>query len=184
VKYLVINAPNSFNIIIGCPTFNLLGAFLSTRFLVMKYSLDNGKIETVRGDQKTARECYHNSLRLEKGKKKASTEEKPLNVNMIDLDPREEYQKERIKPTEDLKEVRIGPEPHQVTKLGISLQPEEECTLTKLLQDNLDLFTWKPSDMPGIDLIVVCHHLAVNPRIKPVVQRKRKLGEDRRKIVD
>jgi hypothetical protein len=103
---------------------------------------------------------------------------------MIDLDPREVYQKERIKPTEDLKEVCIGPEPHQVTKLGTFLQLEEECTLTKLLQDNLDLLAWKPSDMPGIDPSVVCHHLAVNPGIKPVVQRRRKLGGERRKVVD
>lgn len=43
VKYLVINAPNSYNIIIRRPTFNLLGAFLSTRFLVMKYPLEKGE---------------------------------------------------------------------------------------------------------------------------------------------
>jgi hypothetical protein len=98
VKYLVINAPNSYNIIIGRPAFNILGAFLSTRFLVIKYPLDNGKIGIIRGDQKTARECYHNSLRPQRGRKKANTEEKPLNVNMIDLDPREEYQQDRIEP--------------------------------------------------------------------------------------
>jgi len=55
---------------------------------------------------------------------------------MIDLDPREEHQQERIEPTEDLKEVCIGPEPHQVTKLGTSLPPEEELALTRLLQES------------------------------------------------
>lgn len=86
--------------------------------------------------QKTARECYHNSLRLHKGRRKTSKEEKPHSVNMIDLDPREEHQQERIEPTEDLKEVCIGPEPHQVTKLGTSLPPEEELALTRLLQES------------------------------------------------
>jgi len=38
--------------------------------------------------------------------------------------------------------------------------------------------------MPGIDPNVVCHHLAVNPAVKPVVQRKHKLGEERRNTVD
>jgi len=38
--------------------------------------------------------------------------------------------------------------------------------------------------MPGIDPSIVCHHLTVSPRIKPLVQRKRKLGEERRKVVD
>jgi len=38
--------------------------------------------------------------------------------------------------------------------------------------------------MPGIDPSIVCHHLAINPSIKPVAQRKRKLGEERMKVVD
>jgi len=38
--------------------------------------------------------------------------------------------------------------------------------------------------MPEIDHNVVCHHLAVSPGIKPVVQIKRKKGEERRKTVD
>jgi len=73
VKYLVINAPNCYNIIIERPSFNLLGIFMSTRFLVMKYPMKKGKIGTLRRDQKTARECYHNSLNLWKWKKKVGT---------------------------------------------------------------------------------------------------------------
>jgi len=49
---------------------------------------------------------------------------------------------------------------------------------------NLDLFAWAPSDMPRIDPSVACHHLTVNPTVKTVVQRKRKLGEERRKAAD
>jgi len=103
---------------------------------------------------------------------------------MIDLDPREEYQQERLDPTEDLKEVMIGSQPHQSTKIGTSLAPSEEKYLIQLLRRNLDLFAWAPSDMPGIDPDVACNHLDVNPTVKPVVQRKRKMGEERRKTVD
>jgi hypothetical protein len=99
VRYLVVNSPSSYNIIIGRPAFNLLGGFLSTKFLVMKYPLDSGKIGTIRGDQKLSRECYHNSLRLQKTKKKSSSEV-THEVNMIDLDPREDFQQERLEPTE------------------------------------------------------------------------------------
>jgi len=49
----------------------MLGDFLSTKFLVMKYHLDNGKIWMIIGDQYIARECNHASLRLQKGKKGA-----------------------------------------------------------------------------------------------------------------
>lgn len=98
VKYLVVNSPNSYNIIIGRPTFKLLGAFQSIKFLVMKYPLDNGRIRMIKGDQKIAKGCYHNNLRLQKGKKKGENN-KPHNVNMIDLDSREEYQQECLEPT-------------------------------------------------------------------------------------
>jgi len=33
--------------------------------------------------------------------------------------------------------------------------------------------------MPRIDPSIVCHHLAINPGIKPVAQRKRKLADTR-----
>jgi hypothetical protein len=68
--------------------------------------------------------------------------------------------------------------------MGTSLHPEEELAMTTLLRDKFDLFAWKPSYMPGIDPSVVCRHLAINHGVKPVVQRKRKLGEERRKAVD
>jgi len=38
--------------------------------------------------------------------------------------------------------------------------------------------------MLGIDPNEACHHLTVNPTVKPVIQRKRKLGEEMRKAVD
>ena len=62
---------------------------------------------------------------------------------MIDLDPREEYQQGRSEPTEDLKEVMIGSQPHQSTKIGTSLAPSEEKDLIQLLKRNLDLFAFR-----------------------------------------
>ncbi|XP_024630533.1 uncharacterized protein [Medicago truncatula] len=85
IRYLVINSPSSYNAIIGRPSIKLLDAFVSTKHLMMKYPLDDGRVGTVRGDQKVARECYHASLKL--GVKNTGA----LDVNLIDLDPREEY---------------------------------------------------------------------------------------------
>lgn len=78
----------------------------------------------------------------------------------------------------------IGPELHQTTKIETSLEVAEEENLIRFLQENSDLFAWAPSDMPGIDIKVACHHLAVNPSVKPVVQRKHKMGEEKRNAVD
>jgi hypothetical protein len=52
VRYLVVKtlcAP--YNIIIGRPAFNALGAAMSTLYLAIKYPLDNGGVGIVRGDQ-------------------------------------------------------------------------------------------------------------------------------------
>ncbi|XP_024630277.1 uncharacterized protein [Medicago truncatula] len=178
IRYLVINSPSSYNVIIGRPSINLLDAFVSTKHLLMKYPLDDGRGGTLHGDQKVARECYHASLKL---KVKRSEE---LEVKVVDLDPREEYQQERIEPIEAVKDIIIRPLPHQVTKIGTSLEKFEEESLVQLLRENVDLFAWGPSDMPGIDIEVACHHLAVRPSVKPVVQKKRKMGEEKRKAVD
>ncbi|MCI20528.1 hypothetical protein A2U01_0041690, partial [Trifolium medium] len=65
VRYLVVKTPfNSYNIIIGRPAFNALGATMSTLYLSMKYPLDNGRVGTVRGDQALARHCYESSLKI------------------------------------------------------------------------------------------------------------------------
>ena len=91
IRYLVVNAPNSYNIVIGRPSFNQLGALLSTKSLVMKYPLDDGGVGTIKGDRKIARECYLASLKL-RGRTIPRKEGKSDSVNMVDLDPREEYQ--------------------------------------------------------------------------------------------
>lgn len=46
------------------------------------------------------------------------------------------------------------------------------------------MFAWKPTDMPSIDTNIVCHHPALDPAIKPITQRKRKEGEEKRKAVE
>ncbi|PNY16673.1 hypothetical protein L195_g013398, partial [Trifolium pratense] len=50
-------------------------------------------------------------------------------------------------------------------------------------QENVDLFAWKSSDMPDIDESVITHKLSISPMIKPVSQRKRNVGEERRAAI-
>jgi len=38
--------------------------------------------------------------------------------------------------------------------------------------------------MPGINVNMVCHHLALNLGAKPIVEKRIKLGEERRKAMD
>ncbi|XP_045797595.1 uncharacterized protein LOC123891742 [Trifolium pratense] len=193
VRYLVVKTPfTSYNIIIGRPAFNTLGAAMSTLYLAIKYPLDNGGVGTVRGDQILAKKCYESSLKIRhrasntNGASERRQATVPGGINIIensDMDPREEFQDRRVSPIEDLEQVQIGDHPHQTTSLGTALPNEERRRIVKILKDNADLFAWKPSDMPGIDEGVITHKLSISPNTKPVSQRKRKVGEERRAAI-
>jgi hypothetical protein len=80
--------------------------------------------------------------------------------------------------------VQIGDQPHQTTNLGTNLEPSEKERIVDLLKRNADLLAWHPRDMPRIDESVITHKLSLFPNVKSVSQRKRRLGEERRKAVD
>jgi hypothetical protein len=105
-------------------------------------------------------------------------------ISPLDLDPREDFQDRRVCPIEDLEQVRIGEKPHQVTNMGTALKPEEKEKILAMLKKNIDFFAWQPSDMPGIDESVITNKLSISPETKPISQRKRKIGEERRIAVN
>ncbi|KAK6137891.1 hypothetical protein DH2020_028349 [Rehmannia glutinosa] len=65
IKYLVVEAPFAYNVIMGRPGLNQFQAVVSTYHLKMKFPTTGG-VGEVRGDQKTARECYNVSLKKKK----------------------------------------------------------------------------------------------------------------------
>jgi hypothetical protein len=105
-------------------------------------------------------------------------------ISPLDLDPREEFQDRRVSPIEELEKVQIGSEAHQTTNIGTSMKPEEREKVLATLKKNIDLFAWHPSDMPGIDETIITHKLSISPETKPVSQRKRKVGEERREAIN
>lgn len=52
--------------------------------------------------------------------------------------------------------------------------------IVKMLRSNVDLFAWKPSNMPRIDPNVVCHQLSLDSLSKVMAQKKRKKGEEKK----
>jgi len=63
ICFLVVDAPTSYNVLLGRPSLNTLGAVVSTPHLAMKFSSPSGDILTIHGDKRLARECYMASLR-------------------------------------------------------------------------------------------------------------------------
>ncbi|RDX96071.1 hypothetical protein CR513_21320, partial [Mucuna pruriens] len=177
VIYTVVDIEASYNIIMGRPTLNKLEVVVSTHHLCMKFPTDRA-VATVWADITTARRCYEDSLKIELAAKEAE-----VNVLDIDLDPRYFFEEKRPHPVGDLKEVQIGMSVDQKTNIGTMLVEEEESQLISTLRRNADIFAWTTKDMPTIDPRFMCHHLSISPGSKPVAQRKRKQGEEKRAAI-
>jgi len=63
------------------------------------------------------------------------------------------------------------------------LSIEEQDQVAEVISRHLDAFAWSASDMPSIDPDFLCHHLTMDPKVRPVCQRRRKLNEERRLVV-
>jgi len=86
----------------------------------------------------------------------------------------------RLEPVENVVERQIG---GKTFKLGRLLSREEQDQVVEVISRHLDAFAWSASDMPGIDPDFLCHHLTMDPKVRPVRQRKRKFNEERRRVV-
>ncbi|XP_065015514.1 uncharacterized protein LOC135642962 [Musa acuminata AAA Group] len=69
--------------------------------------------------------------------------------------------------------------PEQTVKIGSELPEQKRKQLVGLLQQNVDVFAWSPSDMTGVDPEVAQHHLSISPDARPVKQKPRRHAPDR-----
>jgi len=67
IRYLVVDAPSAYNILLGRPTLNRLGAVPSTRHMKVKLPSLEGAVITIVFDQEEAKKCYENSLKTKGG---------------------------------------------------------------------------------------------------------------------
>ena len=121
----------------------------------------------VRGDQGLVRKCYKDNMKI-KRKSVMIEGQTDHKVNVVDIDPRECPREDSLVPHEETKEVQIGSQLSEITHIGTQMVADEEAEVVDILRRNIDLFAWKPSDMPGIDPSIMCHHLALDPDVKPV----------------
>ena len=63
IRYLVVNAPSAYNILLGRPTLNRTGVVPSTRHMKVKLPSMEGLIITICSDQKEEKKCYENNLK-------------------------------------------------------------------------------------------------------------------------
>jgi hypothetical protein len=83
-----------------------------------------------------------------------------------------------IRAVKDVKEMLVSDDGDTLC-IGSTLEPEHEEALSLFLRVNLDVFTWKPSDMPGIPKEVTEHKLNIKSSAKPVKQKLRHFDGDK-----
>src|ERR1044072_6732066 len=89
---------------------------------------------------------------------------------------------DQAQPVEETKPIEISMSGRQL-KIGTNLNPEGESSLVALLMSNLDVFAWSTGDITGLSATLICHKLYLNANVMPIAQKKRKMGEEKRRVV-
>ena len=167
VKFLVVDAPSAYNMLLGRPFLYAIKAIPSTYHMVIKFPTTSG-VGMVRGDQRVARECYSVSM-----KQKAVD-----NVYIDELDMRDEVNT-RPEPSEELEPVQLDDDPEHLTYISSKLAEDLRHLLIHFLKQNKDVFAWKQVDMGGIGPAIITHRLNISPSFKPVKKKRRSFVPER-----
>ncbi|KAJ4974094.1 hypothetical protein NE237_007268 [Protea cynaroides] len=171
MNFLVVNVPSSYNALLGRPDMIALRSVPSPLHLVIKFPTPRGAGEC-RTDQLVSRKCY--SAELMDYKKLAHA----LQVHVEDL--RDDPKQQRGAPAEDLVQVPLVEEnPKRTIQIRSSLAELQKIELVSFLRANADIFAWSAADMPGIPQDVAQHCLNVDPRHRPMRQKKRTFAASR-----
>ena len=158
--------------LLGRPSLNTIKAIPSAYHMIIKFPTIHG-VGMVRGYQRVARECYTASM-----KQRAVD-----NVNVDELDIRDEVLT-RPEPSEELEPVSLDDDPENLAYIGSKLAGDLKSLLTQFLRQNRDVFTWKQTDMGGIDPTVITHRLNTSSSFKPVKQKRRSFAPERQKATN
>jgi len=173
IRFLIVDVPTSYNILLGRPSLNTLDAFVSTPHLAMKFPSPSGDILTIHYDQRLARECYMASLQPQLPIQQTNLIERPPGSSIAlsdeDLDPRV-GRDVRLEPVEETSPLEL---PNGLSiNLGTGLNSDEHAIITPILINNTDLFAWSAADLPGVDPLVASHKLSIYKEARYVSQKK------------
>ena len=171
-RFLVVDAPSAYNMLLGRPSLNAIKAIPSTYHMMVKFPTTSG-VGMVRGDQRVARECYSVSV-----KQKAVD-----NIYLDELDMRDEVST-RPEPSEELEPIPLDDNPEHLAYIYSKLAEDLRSLLTHFLRQNKDVFAWKQTYKGGIDPAIITHRLNVSPSFKPVKQKRRSFTPERQKAIN
>ena len=93
----------------------------------------------------------------------------------------EEKEEDKVKALEEVE--LVDRMTTRMTRIGTTLSPEMRSRLVQFLKENLNVFTWSHEDMPSISPRVIEHKLNVNPKKKPIQQKRRAFTPERNQTI-
>lgn len=101
-----------------------------------------------------------------------------------DLDSWLDFKDRWPTPIKDIEPLQTDRESYKCTKIDKQMEDAIWKEVEHEVLSNADLFSWNASNMPGINHNFICHKLAIFPDAKHVAQRKHKLREKGRRVVE
>ncbi|KAL0428147.1 UNVERIFIED_CONTAM: Pro-Pol polyprotein [Sesamum latifolium] len=188
LKFLVVDVPSAYNVILGRLTLTPFQAVISIYHLKIKFP-NPGKVGKVQGDHLQSRKCYIEAVR--KAQKRNPDEDhqgvppsKKGKETVVEGAPKEMETPAKVKLAEELLNIEVIPgSPDKTTRIGSHLGGKTKEEIILCLRHNADIFAWAPQDLEGINPKVITHHLNIDPGIKPVKQKKRHFGLEKDKVI-
>ncbi|KAL0458918.1 UNVERIFIED_CONTAM: hypothetical protein Slati_0519000 [Sesamum latifolium] len=173
LKFLVVDVPSAYNVILGRPTLTAFQAVISIYHMKTKFSTPGG-IREVQGDHLQARKCYVEVVH--KGQKRNLDEDhqgvpssKKGKEVISEGAPKEMGTPAKVQPAEELLNIEVILEsPDKTTQIDSHLGGKTKEEVISCLRRNVDIFAWAPQDLEGIDPKVITHHLNIDPGVKLV----------------
>ncbi|RDY06439.1 hypothetical protein CR513_09566, partial [Mucuna pruriens] len=158
VCYLIVEVDTSYNVLIDWPVLNTLGAIVSIQHLVIEFPSSYGQVVIVKADQKMARQCYVDNLRVVSKLQREDNVLIHVEISTdVELDPRPPID-QGVEPIEKLEKIPLTDDEH-CTQIGETMQGPHREQLISTLRGHANLFACQSSDMPGINPKVIYHHL-------------------------
>lgn len=186
VDFLIVEAPTSYNAILGRPSLNQMKAATSTYYLKIKF-LTHFKIGEIRSEQQTARECYVWEMKTKAIPVQTIDQEEgeidsqpPPKLTELDKEVSDEETLRQAEPNESTILISVDPkEPKKTVRIGSKMTSELGETMRKLLTEHRDVFKWSHEEMPGIDRKVIEHCLSVSPEARKVKKKRQNFSAEK-----
>ncbi|XP_073037999.1 uncharacterized protein [Primulina eburnea] len=172
--FTVVDAPSSYNVILGRPAMNEMKAMASTYHQKIKFPV-RGKVGEVKGDLPSSRRCYGETVRVDQKRErrewKGKEHQEGTHEREVHFVAEEEQEVVEI---ELAKNVRVARDICATTRVN----------LLQCLKTNVDVFAWSQQELSGISPRVAEHKLNILPGSRPVKQKKRHFGPEKDKVIE